>query len=186
MEILGFIAGIADQRGLGFLVIGGLAVNAHGYSRFTGDVDVLVRRSEADAWVGALGEMGYAPTNRTGAFVQLAPPLPGLWPVDLMLVNDSTFAHLAAEAREANLAGTRVRIPSVEHLCALKLHVLKQALPHRDSKDLTDLIHLIRFNRIDPKDAAFRRLVEKYGTSALYERLVQALSGSQGPEGCAG
>jgi hypothetical protein len=186
MEILGFIAEVAERRGLGFLVIGGLAVNAHGYSRLTGDVDVLVRRAEVDAWVAALGEMGYVATNRTETFVQLAPPMAGLWPVDLMLVNDLTFAHLAAEACEAALPGARVRIPSVEHLCALKLHALKQTLPHRDQKDFTDLIHLIRFNRIDPNSSTFRRLVEKYGTTAIHERIQHALSGSEGPQSHAG
>ena len=183
MEILRFIAEVAEQRRLPFLVIGGLAVNAHGYSRVTADVDVLVRRAEVEAWVDVLGGIGYSPTNRADTFVQLDPPLPGLWPVDLMLVGDSTFAQLASEACETEIQSTRVRIPSVEHLCALKLHVLKQGLPHRDQKDFGDLIHLVHYNRIDATGAPFRHLVEKYGTLAIYERIKQALGGSEGSQG---
>ena len=176
MEILKYVAAAGDRSRLPFLVIGGLAVNAHGYSRLTADVDILVRRSDAEAWIAVLAELGYATVNRGETFIQLDPPMPGLWPVDLLLVSQRTFEQLEAEAIETDLHGTRVRIPSVEHLCALKLHALRQALPHRDAKDFIDLLHLVRFNRIDPRSATFRILVEKHGTPALHERLLQALA----------
>jgi hypothetical protein len=46
-----------------FLVAGGLAVNAHGYARFTNDVDLVIRLKEADilAAFKALGKIGYKP-----------------------------------------------------------------------------------------------------------------------------
>src|SRR5277367_2338473 len=46
-----------------FLVAGGLAVNAHGYARFTNDVDLVVRLTETDilAVFKALGKIGYKP-----------------------------------------------------------------------------------------------------------------------------
>jgi len=34
-----------NQAGVRFIVVGGLAVNAHGYLRFTNDVDLVVRLS---------------------------------------------------------------------------------------------------------------------------------------------
>ncbi|HEY1661153.1 MAG TPA: hypothetical protein VGI03_01930 [Verrucomicrobiae bacterium] len=51
----------ADVR---YLVVGGLAVNAHGYLRFTNDVDLVVRLEEADirATFKALKKLGYHPT----------------------------------------------------------------------------------------------------------------------------
>jgi predicted nucleotidyltransferase len=46
-----------------YLVAGGLAVNAHGYARFTNDVDLVVHLTEADilAAFKALGKIGYRP-----------------------------------------------------------------------------------------------------------------------------
>ena len=46
-----------------FLVAGGLAVNAHGYARFTNDVDLVIRLTEADilAAFKALEKIGYKP-----------------------------------------------------------------------------------------------------------------------------
>ena len=46
-----------------YLVAGGLAVNAHGYARFTNDVDLVIRLTETDilAAFKALGKIGYRP-----------------------------------------------------------------------------------------------------------------------------
>jgi hypothetical protein len=46
-----------------FLVAGGLAVNAHGYARFTNDVDLVIRLTEADilAAFKAFEKIGYKP-----------------------------------------------------------------------------------------------------------------------------
>ena len=46
-----------------FLVVGGLAVNAHGYLRFTNDVDLVIRLTEKDilAAFKALENIGYKP-----------------------------------------------------------------------------------------------------------------------------
>jgi hypothetical protein len=46
-----------------YLVAGGLAVNAHGYARFTNDVDLVIRLTEADILGAfkALGKIGYRP-----------------------------------------------------------------------------------------------------------------------------
>lgn len=53
-----------NEAGVKFLVAGGLAVNAHGYLRFTKDVDLVVRLATADI-VGAfrsLAAIGYRPS----------------------------------------------------------------------------------------------------------------------------
>jgi hypothetical protein len=53
------IAACSENSELPFLVIGGLAVIAHGYPRETVDVDCLVRRSDRDAWKHALAGHAY-------------------------------------------------------------------------------------------------------------------------------
>lgn len=46
-----------------YLIAGGLAVIAHGYARFTNDVDLVIRLTETDilAAFKALGKIGYQP-----------------------------------------------------------------------------------------------------------------------------
>ena len=41
----------ARNRKLEFLVIGGLAVNFHGYSRDSADLDLLIQRDAREAWL---------------------------------------------------------------------------------------------------------------------------------------
>ncbi|HEX4343661.1 MAG TPA: nucleotidyltransferase [Verrucomicrobiae bacterium] len=48
-----------------FLVVGGLAVNAYGYSRFTHDVDIVIRLTKKDIFLlfSALKKIGYRPRS---------------------------------------------------------------------------------------------------------------------------
>src|SRR4051812_8976644 len=52
-----------NEAGVRYLVVGGLAVVAHGYVRFTADLDLVVdlREENARAAVSALTGVGYRP-----------------------------------------------------------------------------------------------------------------------------
>jgi predicted nucleotidyltransferase len=176
MELFGLLRDISEAHRLKFVVIGGHAVNARGYSRTTLDLDLLVPKRDSEIWKNALGQVGYTVGSETSAFVQLTPPLHGLWPIDLMLVNETTFAGVWAEASEFLFREVSLKVPSLEHLIALKLHALKQALPHRDPKDFGDLTQLIQYNRVEVRSDRFRHLVEKYGSREIYDRIVKIVT----------
>ena len=57
------LVGALDQAGVRYLVAGGLAVNAHGYLRFTRDVDVVLQLSRENILLAfeALERIGYRP-----------------------------------------------------------------------------------------------------------------------------
>ena len=52
-----------DADGVRFLIAGGVAVNAHGYQRFTKDLDLIVQLATENlrAAFGALARLGYQP-----------------------------------------------------------------------------------------------------------------------------
>ena len=64
MKVLEGIASFAQREGLEFLVIGGHAMNAHGYARPTGDLDLLVPDSKRDIWIGQMDKVGSASPHR--------------------------------------------------------------------------------------------------------------------------
>jgi hypothetical protein len=167
----------ARGRGLPFVVIGGHAVAAHGYGRQTVDLDLLVRDEDRRAWVELLTPLGYRVFHEDAAFVQLTAPTARHWPVDLLLVAEPTFTGVLAEAREIAFGAQQVRIPSLEHLLALKLHTLKSARPPRDLKDLTDVVQLAEANGLDVRAEAFRALCLKYATPEIHDRIVGAFGG---------
>jgi hypothetical protein len=71
MDLFQFLHDVSATRHLELVVIGGHAVNALGYSRTTLDLDLLVRKSDSEAWKNPFRELGYAVLRETDAFVQL-------------------------------------------------------------------------------------------------------------------
>lgn len=166
----------ATQRRLRFLVIGGLAVNHYGYSRDTSDLDFFISVDDRSEWMKLLEDFGYVSHNDGGNFIQFNPPAQNAWPVDLMLVQEKTFAPILDASQSADFFGVKTLVPSLEHLIALKLHALKNTRMSRFLKDFLDVEYLIRINRLDLKSKKICELFDKYGTPDLYDKVSQSLA----------
>jgi predicted nucleotidyltransferase len=166
----------AARRKLRFLVIGGLAINHYGYSRDTSDLDFFISQNERKEWMNVLKEFGYTSYHDGGNFIQYAAPDKNAWPVDLMLVQEKTFAPIFEASRAAEFFGVKTRVPLLEHLIALKLHALKNTRMRRFLKDFLDVENLIAINKLDIKSQKIRGLFDKYGTQDLYEKISQSLA----------
>ena len=145
---------------------------AHGHTRATFDVDFLVRRADRDAWVIRISATGLKPIGETRTFAQFTQPERGDG-LDLMFVEDATFEPMWLASEERDFWGSRARIPSLVHLLALKLHALKQALPHRTAKDAEDVEMLVRRNRLDLREPDYEKLFLKYADREIYETLLR-------------
>ena len=154
------------------MVIGGHAVNAHGFTRFTKDLDLLVRRPDVEKWVATLKIDGYAVDHDSGNFLQLSASAKNAPPVDIMLVNEPTFLQMKAASKEIQIQDLSFLVPSLDHLLALKMHALKHGPSHRGYKDLVDVLSLVDANHIDVRGDKFRSLCDKYGDAKIYERIL--------------
>ena len=157
----------ARKRELEFLIIDGLAVNFHGYSRDTADLDILIPQEAREQWLSLLAELGYSVYQDKGAFVQFSPPSEGAWPVDLMMVREPTFRPIFDHGKEVDMYGARVLIPTLEHLLALKLHALKHTRARRFLKDFLDVENLVKINKVDLRSNNVRQMFLKYGTAQI-------------------
>ena len=176
MNLLTTLEAKAEAQDLSFLVIGGLAVIHYGYPRDTGDLDLLILRDRREQWLALFSELQYAVFQDRNTFLQLSPPATGAWPVDLMLAGETTFDEMLAASLEVEMLGARLRIPSLEHLLALKLHALKHGGVHRHLKDFIDVEGLVMANNIDLETEKIRALFTKYGNMELYEKIRRACS----------
>ena len=172
MNIFETLEEISAKDGLAYLIIGGHAISAYGYARVTGDLDILVARNHRDRWLASLEKRGFKLFHDGGIFLQTTPPEGCSWPLDLMLVNDRSFGEFLAESRVVEQRGNRLRVPSLNHLIALKFHALKQGLQHRGFKDFMDILSLAQANALDVRSDNFRALCEKYGSKEIYERII--------------
>ncbi len=173
MTLLQEIHQRAQERGLRFLLIGGFAVNAHGHGRTTGDLDLAVPRADLDAWRNLIESVGHRLGEFNDRFLQFESDAPDRLPIDVMLTNEPTFAALWDAAGEVRYDERVFRVVSIEHLIAMKLHVLKQAKLHRFLKDFQDVVDLARVNHLDLRSEKFRALFTKHGSVRLYEQILR-------------
>ncbi len=172
MNIFERLDGLARNAGLSYLVIGGYAVNAHGYSRLTNDLDMLISRDQATPWKDSLGGAGFVIDHDGGNFLQLASQESHAPLLDIMLVSEETFSKMKDASGVAQVGDLRFPVPSLDHLLGLKLHALKHGPPHRGFKDFMDVLYLVEVNGIDPRSEHFRVLCEKYGNERIYEQII--------------
>lgn len=173
MNLPELLESCSRESDLRFLLIGGHAVIAHGHARTTFDVDFLVCHQQLPAWIAILWSLGYRLERQEGAFALFSPTPEGEG-LDLMLVNMTTFEGIWRAGVEVSVGGQVVKVPSLDHLLALKLHVLKQNLRHRRIKDLDDVIRLALVNKLDVRKEHYRKLFEKYGTIDDYHKVLDA------------
>jgi hypothetical protein len=163
---------VSRTQGLSFLIIGGHAVNAHGFTRFTKDLDLLIRRTDVAKWLAVLKSEGYAVEHEGDNFLQLSVASKGAAPLDLMFVNEPTFLQMEAASKEIQIQNHSFLVPCLDHLLALKMHALKHGPSRRGYKDLVDVLSLVDANRIDVRGDKFRSLCDKYGDAKIYERIL--------------
>jgi hypothetical protein len=174
MELADFVRLGQQDPPLRFLIIGGYAVAAHGYTRATFDVDFMVGQGERTAWLDRLAAAGLKRFGETTAFAQFNSPEAGDG-LDLMFVEDSTLDRMWQASEERDFGGGRARVPCLDHLLALKLHALKQVLPHRTSKDAEDVEMLVRRHGLDLREPHYEQLFLKFGSRELYDTFLRIL-----------
>ena len=175
LELIERLTDEAGKRGLEFLLIGGHAVNAHGYERTTLDFDFMVRSADLEVWKAVLSGLGYHPIHETKAFAQFEPVGGDGFRIDLMLVDAPTFVKLIAGSELLTYGGCRIRVAGVLHLIALKLHATRTWDRAVQGKDFYDILNLIRINRIDTGSPDFQEILNRYATPSIKERLLSDL-----------
>lgn len=173
MEILQSIHDAASKARVRFLLIGGHALNVHGVSRSTGDLDLMVEAQDTDFWKQLLGQLGYDIFNQSSGFIQSKHPSIAAWPVDLMLVNQDTMTKALRDSVNTTAFGPSVPVASLASLIAMKLHALKFVDEVRALKDQSDLLSLLELATIALDSETFRQLCLRYGTLEWYERIVK-------------
>jgi hypothetical protein len=174
MSILASLSARATEAGLNFLVAGGHAVIAHGHVRNTFDLDLIVSKGQQEEWIELLDGLRYSCFHRASSFMQFTARDPRTLPLDLMLVNEDTFAKLLTEGSPLPEGLPAGKLVSLRHLLALKCHAIKHGHGGRIVKDADDVIGLVKANRVDLEDPEIRALFRKHGTDELYEKVRRA------------
>ncbi len=84
---------------------------------------------------------------------------------------------MKAAGFEAGRCGVQSKIPSLEHLLALKLHALRYGHVGRYGKDLIDVESLVGVNGLDLASEKMRQLFLNYGAIQIYEQIRRFIAG---------
>ena len=162
--------------GVECILIGGFAVNYHGYTRNTLDVDFMIVAQQLDAVRRIMTQAGFtniAIEENVAFFSAPGSPLR----VDFLRVSEDTMHKLLANAISANVHGHELKVPALKDLIAMKVFALSQDVARRTGKDLADIAWLSVLHNLD-LESDIRPLCNQFGTVKAYELIrgqVEAL-----------
>ncbi|MEJ8853076.1 hypothetical protein WKW79_00760 [Variovorax robiniae] len=156
-----------SRESVEFVLVGGLAVQLHGYARMTYDVDVVLAMNDANLsrFIEVAKQFGLAPVipapidslknaslldqwHREKGMLAFAlrEPSIGGGIVDVLVKPEVGFEELSAQAVVGQLLGSSVKIASIDHLLAMK------RVANRP-KDQLDIIALEKIKRGEDPNA---------------------------------
>jgi hypothetical protein len=161
-----------ERCGIDYMVIGAVALMAHGYPRFTEDIDLVLTREGLEAFHRELIGLGYAPAFQ-GARKRLRATDGGV-PVEIIVAGEYPGDGRPKPVSFPEPASASVEIDGVQVVTLEKLVELKLAsgitAPDR-LKDLADVQELIKARGLD---AGFAEKLDPY-VREQYLKLWQAV-----------
>lgn len=117
-----------EREGIRWAVIGGLAMQAWGRSRFTKDVDIVVEARQKARVIREAEKRGYETIHVSSGFSNHHSTDETLGRVNFMYVDDETAATLFATATERPFIGDLVApVPRPEYIAMMKCISMKNA-----------------------------------------------------------
>ena len=128
------LVNVVARSGVPFLIIGGHGLAIHGVQRDTSDLDCMVVAEQRDEMTAHLQSLGFQEMGRHQNFSRfrhrsLVYPL-----LDVMQVERGTWEKIEAGSVAGVLFGHPIKVPSVPHYIALKMHAIAQN-PEREDQD---------------------------------------------------
>jgi|ERR1044072_5321011 hypothetical protein len=144
-----------EKHGIDYMVIGAVALLAHGYPRFTEDIDLVLTPEGLEVFHRELIGLGYVPAS-PGAKKRLRSTKDGVT-IEVMTTGEypGDGKPKPVSIPEPAMASTEIngiRVVSFEKLIELKL-ASGMTAPHR-LKDLADVQELIKIRGLQPEFAA--------------------------------
>jgi Nucleotidyl transferase AbiEii toxin, Type IV TA system len=173
-SLIEFLADEAETRDVRFLLIGGWALEAYGFARQTVDLDCLVADPDSPKLDSFLRAAGFTQIAQTENFRRYRHADFGY--LDVLLVDVTTFEKIYAASQPFRVGRVVLKVPSLPHFIALKLHATKNA-PAREMRELADIEQIARHGQI-AKDE-MEQLCAQFGPPNIWTKLSKQLYGNE-------
>jgi hypothetical protein len=169
-RVLDLIERHIGEAGHEWVIAGGLAM--HGHSRTTQDLDVIVEASARDRVLAFMESEGYETLHASAGFSNHVHREPGLGRIDFIYVDAGTAQRVFPRCVPIGWKGRSLRVPSPEHLIAMKVHAMKND-PSRTFREMADIQYLLGLKAVDRTRA--RRYFELAGLEERFDELLRIL-----------
>ncbi len=167
-ELVAFFA----ERGIRCGAAGAIALHAHGVTRATSDLDLVVEESGAQALREHLSALGYEQLHASAGFSNHLHPDAALGRLDFIYLDPHTADVLFGSAQPREIfSGVTLPVPCAEHLAAMKVLAIKND-PSRVFRDLADIQALLDLPGVD--EDVVRGYFHRHGLLARFEELQRA------------
>lgn len=157
------------------LLIGGHAMQAYGVVRQTLDMDWLAMDEDVPKIKDVMKYNDYDLLAETDNFLRFRHQESGMLDIDVLIVDRKTFEMLYNSGSTLETPLGKWRIPSPAHFISLKLHAVKNN-PLRETRDVADIVDILRMVGSGISQDDLRQLCEKYGPGGIYDRIRRHLS----------
>jgi hypothetical protein len=171
------LAADLDRNGIEYVVIGAVALNQHGYHRFTEDIDILLTREGLEDFRNKLVGLGYRPafTDARKKFRTSAENVP----IEVITAGEFPGDGLPKPVDFPEPGESCIEIDGIKTLTLEKLIELKltSGMTAGDRlKDLADVQELIKLKGLD---AAFAKQLNEF-VRPKYLELYEAVASAAG------
>lgn len=178
-ELFTIVGRMAARDRMDILLIGGFAVNHHGYTRNTLDVDFMVCADDMERVRSGMIAAGYS--NIESLDNALLFQKPGFaMRADFLIVDRTTMGRLMKNCHKVSVDGTPLNIPSLPDLIAMKLFAISHGGAARYDKDMPDVAFLCVLNGLDA-EKDLRPLCEKHADMSIYRELLRRIESLKAP-----
>lgn len=159
-----------DEAGIDYALIGGVAVNSHGYVRATHDLDILSAIQDEQRLHALLMALGYETLDRRQ---DISSYVRGPLRLDIVHAHRPDALEMLGSASDARYADIPIRVISLEGLIGLKVQAFND--DPRRLRDLDDIMQLVRINRVDLDVAKVRAYFKLFDRETLLDDILNAL-----------
>jgi hypothetical protein len=168
-DFLKSLASVMERTGVTPMMAGGWAVNHHGFSRVTLDIDFVYDREKREDIISALAQAGYVPKLDLSFACRMLHRSMAAPILDVIWVDAGTFAKLLAESEPFGVAPA-LRVISLRSLLSMKLHALHDD-ESRGGRDFRDIDELLKRHPYLKKSGDFHDLVREQAPELFWEKL---------------
>ena len=158
-----------EETGIRHALIGGLAVNVHGYSRATHDVDFLIDLEDEDKLHALMLELGYRAIDRRE---DLSSYVRGDRRTDFLHAHREVGRRLLAGASRIAYGDLEIPVISAEGLLGFKIQAFSD--DPRRLKDLSDMLEVMRERGPTLNWEEVRGYFATFGREELFDELRRA------------